>query len=123
KAIGLNSDLGFPGQLHQRINGRPMAGRRLCLSLLLRRLLHGRPATVDARFDLVAEMADQALDGPSGGVAQGADGVPFDPGRDVPKKVDLPLFSVPTLHALQHAPHPAGALAAGSALAAALVLV
>ena len=33
---------------------------------------------VDALFDLVTEVPDQALHGPGGGVAEGADGVTFD---------------------------------------------
>lgn len=33
---------------------------------------------VDARFDLMTEMRDQALDRPGGGVAERADGVTFD---------------------------------------------
>src|SRR5262245_14927697 len=82
---------------------------------LFRRLRQCRLAPVDARFDLAAEVADEALHGPSRGVAQGADGVALHPGRDVPQKVDLALLGLAPLHALEHAPHPPRALAAGRA--------
>src|SRR5262245_31442885 len=88
-----------------------------------RRLFDLGLAAVDAGLDLAPEVADQALHGPGGRVTQGADGVTVDPRRDVPEEIDLALLGLAALHALQHAPHPAGAFPAGRALAAALVLV
>src|SRR5438552_3001481 len=82
-----------------------------------------RLVAVDARLDLPAEVAQQPLHRPGCPVAQRADGVAFDLGRHVLEQVDLALLRLAALHALQHAPHPAAALAAGRALAAALMLV
>src|SRR5687767_8911176 len=77
----------------------------------------------DAPFHLRAEMADQALDRPGRRVAQGADRVALDLLGDVVQHIDLLDARVTLDHAFQHPPHPAGALAARRALAAALVLV
>src|SRR3984885_874786 len=100
---------------------------------LLRRLRHQRVehahgvgvggVLVDAPFDLGTEVAQQALHRPGGAVAEGADGVAFDLGCDFPEHVDLALLRAAFGHAVEHAPHPAHALAARRALAAALVLV
>ena len=78
---------------------------------------------VDAPLDLRPEMPQQALHRPGRAVAEGADGVAFDLGRDFHQHVDLALVRAAFGHALEHAPHPAHALAARRALAAALVLV
>src|SRR3990167_1728156 len=78
---------------------------------------------VDSRFDLAAEMADKPLDRPRGGVAERADRVAFNLPRDIEQLVDFGGLGVADRHALQNAPHPAGALAAGRALAAAFMLV
>ena len=78
---------------------------------------------VDALLDLGAEVADQALDRPGRRVAERADGVALDLLRDVEQHVDLAALGAALGHAQHHAPHPARALAAGRALAAALVLV
>src|SRR5579862_9632929 len=78
---------------------------------------------IDAPLDLRAEVAQQALHGPGGAVAEGADRVAFDLGRDFPQHVDLALLRTAFGHAFEHAPHPAHAFAARRALAAALVLV
>src|SRR5215217_4441237 len=82
-----------------------------------------RGVVVDAALDLAAEVADQPLDRPGGGVAERADGVALDLGRDLQEHVDLAPLRSPLGHAGEDAPHPAGALAAGGALAARLVLV
>src|SRR5512140_713142 len=78
---------------------------------------------VDAPLDLGTEVPQQALHRPGGAVAEGADGVTFDLGGDLPQHVDLTLVRASFGHAGEHPPHPAHALAAGRALAAALVLV
>src|SRR5215831_12655875 len=78
---------------------------------------------VDASLDLVAEMADQPLHGPGRAVAERADGVALDLGRDLHQHVDLALVRAAFRHAAEHPPHPTHAFAAGRALAAALVLV
>src|SRR5204863_2242454 len=93
-----------------------------------RRLLFGRferslAPLDDAPLELGAEVADQALDRPGRGVAEGADGVALDLLGDVPERVDLADLGIALDEALHHPPHPAGALAARRALAAALVLV
>src|SRR3954452_2201969 len=82
-----------------------------------------RGVVVDAALDLAPEVADQPLDRPGGGVAERADGVALDLGRDLQEHVDLAPLRSPLGHAGEDAPHPAGALAAGGALAARLVLV
>src|SRR5688572_14368945 len=68
-------------------------------------------------------MPDQALDRPRGRIAQRADRVTLYLLGDVFQRVDLLDARVARHHAFHHAPHPAGALAARRALAAALVLV
>src|SRR3546814_20028424 len=91
----------------------------------LRRLHHrgSAAALVDAPLDVRAEGADQALDRPRRRVAKRADGVAFHlPGHFL-KQVDLVKLRVPGAKPLHHPPHPAHALAAGSALTAAFMLV
>src|SRR5947208_9783057 len=78
---------------------------------------------VDPALDLGPEVPQQPLHRPGGAVAEGADGVAFDLGRDLPQHVDFALVRAALRHATEHAPHPAHALAAGRALAATLVLV
>src|SRR5690349_8077399 len=85
--------------------------------------LRARGIGVDAPLDLVAEMPDQPLDRPGRGVAERADRVALDLGGDFEQEPDLALARPPLRHPGEHAPHPAGALAARRALAAALVLV
>src|SRR3546814_16702284 len=68
-------------------------------------------------------MLDQPLDRPCGGVAVRTDGVAFDLLGDVEQSVDLADVGVAGAQPLHHAPHPAGALAARGALAAAFMLV
>src|SRR3546814_1112091 len=77
----------------------------------------------DTAFDFRAEMLDQPLDRPCGGVAERTDGVAFDLLGDVEQSVDLAYVGVAGPQPLHHAPHPAGALAARGALAAAFMLV
>src|SRR4051794_12020192 len=50
-----------------------------------------RGILVDAGLDLMAEVADQALDRPRSGVAQRADRMTLDLGRDLEQEVDLAL--------------------------------
>src|SRR5262245_41144545 len=98
-----------------------------CIILLRRHRdrLGMRPSRilVDAALDLGPEVAEQPLHRPGGAVAEGADRVALDLVSDVEQRVDLTLMGSAFRHAREHAPHPAHALAAGSALAAALVLV
>src|SRR5205814_4741393 len=82
-----------------------------------------RGILVDPPFDLGAEMADQALHRPGRAVAERADRVALDLGRDLHQHVDLALVCAAFRHTGKHAPHPAHAFAARRALAAALVLV
>ena len=78
---------------------------------------------VDAVFDLLSKVADEALDGPGGRVAEGADRMAFDLIGELFEHVNLSEVRVADLHPLEHVDHPTGAFAAGRALAAALVLV
>src|SRR5688500_2290527 len=93
-----------------------------CIALLRRHRhsVHMRVSRilVDAALDLAAEMADEALDRPRGGVAEGADGVALHLRRHVEKQVDLASLRPPLGHPREDAPQPAGALPAGRALAA-----
>src|SRR5580698_4355992 len=82
-----------------------------------------RGILVDPPLDLRPEMPQQALHRPSSAVAEGADGVAFDLGRDLPEHVDLAFEGAALRHAVEQAPHPAHAFPAGCALATALVLV
>src|SRR5215472_6593043 len=95
---------------------------------LLRRHAHRlrmrvRRVLIDAPLDLGPEVAQEALHGPCGAVAEGADRVALDLLRHLEQHVDLALVGAALRHAGEHAPHPAHALAARRALAAALVLV
>src|SRR5215831_19237269 len=78
---------------------------------------------VDASLDLVAEVTDQALHRPGRAVAERTDGVALDLGCDFHQHVDLALVRAAFRHAAEHPPHPTHALAAGRALATALVFV
>src|SRR3546814_18799783 len=72
----------------------------------------------DTTFDFRAEMLDQPLDRPRGGVAERTDGVAFDLLGDVEQSVDIADVGVAGAQPLPHAPHPAGALAPRGELAA-----
>src|SRR5206468_10474920 len=80
------------------------------------------PVCRDALFHDRAEVPDQALDRPGGGVAEGADGVALDLAADLVEHVDLGQLGAAFDHAAHDAHRPARAFAAGRALAAALVL-
>src|SRR6185295_8574719 len=90
---------------------------------LFRGLLMRGVVAIDAGLDLAAEMAQHPLHGPRRTVAERTEGVALDLGRHVLEQVDLALLRLAALHALQPPPHPAATLAAGRALAAALMLV
>src|SRR5208337_5168591 len=75
--------------------------------------------SVDARFDLVAEVPDKPLHRPSGGIAKRADRVSLDLLRNVVQHVDLGQLGAPLRHAFQKAPHPARTFPARRALPAA----
>src|SRR5690606_32238788 len=77
----------------------------------------------DAPLQFGAEVADEALNRPGSCVAKGADGVTFDLLGNFEQRVDLVDLGFTLPQPLHHAPHPAGAFAARSALAAGLVLV
>ena len=77
----------------------------------------------DARFHHRAVVPDQALHRPDAAIGERADRVPFDLPRHLLQHVDLVDFRAALHHPPHHPVHPAHALAAGGALAAALVLV
>src|SRR3954471_24205453 len=90
----------------------------------LRRLQHALARALgDAALELWAEMPDQALDRPGGGVAQRADRMALDLLGDVEQLIDRLDLGVAGPQFLHDPPHPAGALTARGALAAALMLV
>src|SRR3546814_18444647 len=62
----------------------------------------------DTAFDFRAEMLDQPLDRPCGGVAERTDGVAFDLLGDVEQSVDLADVGVGGAQPLQYAPPPDG---------------
>src|SRR6516225_8172716 len=78
---------------------------------------------VNAALDLVPEVTDEALHWPSRAIAERADGMALDLGRDLHQHVDLSFVRAALGHAGQHAPHPSHAFTAGRTLAAALMLV
>src|SRR5215831_4250269 len=82
-----------------------------------------RRLRVDALLDDVTEMADQPLHRPGRGIAEGADGVAFDLIAHFEQHIDFPLLGLAFGHALEHAPHPPGALPAGCALSARFMLI
>src|SRR5215218_667371 len=90
----------------------------------LRRHAHGlgmrvRRILVDAPLDLGAEMANEPLHRPGRAVAERANGMTLDLLGHVHQHVDLAPVRAAFGHAHQHAPHPAHALSARRALAAA----
>src|SRR3984885_14696792 len=70
-----------------------------------------------------AEVADQTLDRPGRGVAEGADRMALDLTCDLIKRVDLGDLCPALNHACHDTPHPPGTLTAWRALAAAFVHV
>src|SRR5580698_1149725 len=84
---------------------------------------HQAAAVVYVVLELVAVMLDEALHRPSGGIAEGADGVAFDLLRDVHQHVQVFLPALAVLDALDDPVHPAGAFAARRALAAGFGIV
>ena len=78
---------------------------------------------VDAFLDFVAVVFDESLYGPGGCVSECADGVSFDLFGQFPEHVDLGVVGFTDFHAFEGVSEPAGAFAAGGALAAAFVLV
>src|SRR6202158_2189615 len=68
----------------------------------------------------MAEMLEETLHRPGRGVAEPADGVTFDAIGQVEQQIQLLAPCLPVENALERAVEPAGALAAGRALAAGL---
>src|SRR3546814_21165933 len=83
----------------RRPNGWPI------LPWLLRRLQRLALLLRDAPLQLRPEMPDKPLDGPGGGVAEGADCVAFDLLGDVEKRVDLVRLGIAFAKALHDPPH------------------
>src|SRR3546814_19784833 len=77
----------------------------------------------DTAFDFRAEMLDQPLDRPCGGVAERTDGAAFDLLGDVEQSVDLADVGVAGAQPRHHAQHPDAALTARRALAPPLLRV
>src|ERR1700728_1162591 len=78
---------------------------------------------VDPLFNLMTEMRDQALNWPGRGITKRTNRVALDLLGNLQKHIDLALMGAPSGLWGQPPPHPPRALAAGRALAAALVLV
>src|SRR6516225_11880797 len=77
-------------------------------------------AVIDHVLELVPVVLEEALHRPGRGVTEGADGVPLDVVRYIEQQSELGAARLPGEHALEHAVHPAGALAARGALSARL---
>src|SRR5215472_8232665 len=75
-------------------------------------------AVIDHVLELVTVVLEEALHRPRRGIAKGADGVPLDVVGHVEQQAQLLAARLPGEHPLQHAVHPASALAAGGALSA-----
>ena len=78
---------------------------------------------VNPLLDLVPVVPDKTLHRPGSSVAQGTDSMSLDLLGQLPKHVDLGVVCLSDLEASHHVREPTGALPAGRALAAALVLV
>src|SRR5579871_3564082 len=77
-------------------------------------------AVVDHVLELVAVVLQEALHRPRRGVTEGADRVALDAVRDVEQQVEVRALGLPGQDLEDQPVHPAGALAAGRALAAGL---
>src|SRR5579864_3263421 len=83
----------------------------------------GGAVFLDAALHFRFEMPDEALHRPYRAIGQGTDRVAFDLARHLVEHVDLLDAGLSLDHPLHDPPHPAEALAARRALAAALVLI
>src|SRR5260221_1070888 len=86
-----------------------------------RRLLEAA-AVRDGPVELGPELAQDRVDGRDGSIPEGADRLARDGLRDLLQGLDVLRYRSAVPHAGQEAKDPAGALAAGRALAAGLVL-
>src|SRR6185437_10954591 len=103
---------------------RSRQGRRLVVEARDWAVLRERAAAlVDVALELVAEVGDVARHRHRHRVAQRAQAVAEDAVAHVQQQVELPLARLAHLNAADDVHAPAGTLAAGRALAAALVLV
>src|SRR5579871_3239855 len=80
-------------------------------------------AVIDHVLELVPVVLEEALHRPCRRVPEGADGVSLDAVRDIEQQAQLVAARLAGQHPLEQAVHPAGALAAGRALAAGLRVV
>src|SRR5205085_6636042 len=87
------------------------------------RAVEGAALLGDVLLELAPELAHEAEHRHRRAVAERADGVADDVGRDVGDLVELSHVAVAVLDLVEDAIDPAGALAAGRALTAGLVLV
>src|SRR5690348_4239533 len=83
----------------------------------------GAFAVVDVLLELAAELADVARDCDRRGLTERAEALAVDAVADVEQEVELVLLRFAGFEPAQDLRHPAGALAAGRALAARFVLV
>src|SRR5262245_10252233 len=84
---------------------------------------HHALLVVDVVLEFVAEMLDEALHRQRRGLAERADRAPGDVVRDRRQQIEILVASLAVLDAVDHAPQPPGALAAGRALAAGLLVI
>src|SRR5690348_9363472 len=94
-----------------------------CSCRLPRGVDNAAATVVDHVFELVAEVLEEALHRPRGGVAERADGVALDAARDVDQQLQVVLVALPRHDPADHAVHPASAFAARRALTAGFTLV
>src|SRR5690606_22909615 len=83
----------------------------------------GKHALLALGLELVAEAADAPADGPRGGVGEGADGPALHLVADLQEQVEVAEVALALVDAGEQLVEPAGAVAAGRALAARLVPV
>ncbi|GMT31566.1 hypothetical protein PFISCL1PPCAC_22863, partial [Pristionchus fissidentatus] len=107
---------GFYYTLFLRPDSPDSCRRALLFQNLLVELLH-------SRLQFGPEVSDQTLDGPSGGVSEGADGVSLDLLAQLPDHVNLLLLRLAVHEPPHHLVQPVAALATRRALSTALVLV
>ena len=78
---------------------------------------------VDSVLHLTAEVTDETLHGPGGGITKRANCVTLDLEGEFLEHIDLSEVCVTLLNTCEHVNHPSSTLAAGCALTAALVHV
>src|SRR5450759_4955693 len=96
-------------------SGRPLDGSALGAEVAAGHAHHAA-LVVDVILEFVAEMVDEAFHRQRRRIPQSADGAPGDVVGHVGEQVQVFLPTLAVFYAVDHAVHPAGALAAGLSL-------